>query len=352
MKQPHQLTGLRNAGVLAALGAAFLFGISTPAAKYLLAQVDPWLLAGLFYCGSGLGLVILRSVSSRQRVRLAAAERVWFGAAIVVGGVLAPVLLMSGLALMRAADASLLLNAETLFTALLAWLVFRENFDRRIALGMLAMVAGMSLLSWSASMQARLLPSLLVLGASLAWAIDNNLTRKVSLLDATWLACVKGLVAGGVNLSIAMLRGVAWPGVMATSGALLIGALAYGFSLVLFVMALRHLGTARTSAYFSIAPFAGALAAIVWLHEPVTLRFLLAAALMAVGVWLHLTERHEHEHRHEALEHEHEHTHDEHHQHDHPQAVEPGARHRHWHRHLPLTHQHHHFPDSHHRHGH
>ena len=339
--------------MVASLTAAALFGLGTPLAKYLLASIDPWLLAGLLYAGSGIALTILRAFRPRARARLASAELGYLAGAIAAGGVAGPVLLMFGLSAMPAAGASLLLNAEGVFTALLAWFVFRENVDRRIALGMLAIAAGAILLSWSSGTSVQSLwPSLLVLGACLAWAIDNNLTRKVSLLEATWLASVKGIVAGSTNLVIALFVGAAWPSMRDTFAALVIGAFAYGFSLVLFVVGLRHLGAARTTAYFSTAPFVGALVAILWLQEPVTLRLVVAAGLMALGLWLHLTERHEHAHVHPEMEHEHEHAHDEHHQHAHGAPVPPDTRHTHRHRHVILRHSHAHFPDAHHRHEH
>jgi drug/metabolite transporter (DMT)-like permease len=342
-----------NLGISAAFVAALLFGIGTPLAKRLLGSVDPWLMAGLLYAGSGITLTTLRVIRTAPRIRPSRSELGYLAGAIGFGGVAAPVMLMWGLSLIPASSASLLLNAEGVFTAIIAWVVFRENVDRRIALGMLTIAAGAMLLSWSPGSRVQFSwPALLVLGACLAWGIDNNLTRKVSLLDATWIAAAKGVVAGVVNLSIAAVAGAAWPRLAAVVGALSVGAVAYGASLVLFVVALRHLGAARTTAYFSAAPFAGAVVAIVWLHEPFGVRLLIAAALMGLGVWLHLTERHEHEHRHEALEHEHEHEHDEHHQHAHSEDVLPGARHTHRHRHEPLTHSHPHYPDSHHRHGH
>ena len=345
--------GLRRPGVPAALGAALLFGASTPFAKMLLASVNPWLLAALLYLGSGLGLALYRWIRRRPKVRLAAGEWPWLAGAICAGGIVGPVLLMFGLTSMPASGASLLLNAEGVFTALLAWFAFKENFDRRIALGMLAIVAGAGVLSWPA--EARFTaswPALAVLGACLAWAIDNNLTRKVSLSDASWIASIKGLVAGTVNLLLAFWIGSRLPTVPAAMSGLLIGLLAYGVSLSLFVVALRNLGTARTGAYFSVAPFLGALLAIPLLREPINERLLVAGALMIVGVWLHLTERHSHEHVHEAMEHDHEHVHDEHHQHEHDEPVAPGVRHGHLHRHEPLTHVHAHFPDAHHRHEH
>ena len=344
-------------GVGAALGAAVLFGAGTPLAKRLLDGVDPWLLAGLLYLGSGLGLSLLRALRpARPRARLSPGEWPWLAGAVLAGGVIGPVLLMAGLVGLPASGAALLLNAEGVFTAVIAWVVFRENVDRRVFIGMLAIVAGAVVLSWpgEAKLGDNLLPALAVLGACLAWGIDNNLTRKVSLADAAWLASVKGLAAGGTNLVIALALGAAWPSGPVLGGALGVGFLAYGLSLMLFVIALRHLGTARTGAYFSVAPFVGAVVAIAWLGEAVTPSLMVAGALMAAGVWLHLSERHEHAHDHEALLHEHAHQHDEHHRHPHPPGLnpEPGQAHTHPHRHAPMRHHHAHFPDAHHRHGH
>lgn len=347
------MNALSHHGVLAALGAAALFGAGTPVAKLLLAHASPWLLAGLLYLGSGTGLWLWRLLSRAPAVRLHRSELGWLAGAVVSGGMLGPLLLMTGLAGMAAADASLLLNAEGVFTALLAWFVFKENFDRRIALGMIAIVAGAAILSWPGKAGVGALwPSLAVLGACLAWAVDNNLTRKVSVADASFIAMVKGLVAGATNLALAVATGAAWPPATVVAGAALLGLLSYGTSLVLFVIALRHLGTARTGAYFSVAPFFGAVLAIGLLREPLTLQLVLAGILMAVGVWLHLTERHSHRHVHEALEHSHAHDHDAHHQHVHADGSPATSRHTHWHRHEPLAHSHAHFPDIHHQHPH
>lgn len=346
------ITGLRQAGVPAALGAALLFGAGTPLAKLLLHDVGPWLLAGLLYLGSGLGLLLYRRLRRAPRVRLAQDEAPWLAGAILAGGVLAPVLLMIGLAGMPAADASLLLNAEGVFTALLAWFAFRENVDGRIALGMAAIVAGALVLSWPG--EARFVgwwPTLTILGACLAWAVDNNLTRKLAHADATWIAAVKGLTAGTMNLALAFWLGASLPSAPNLAAAMAVGFLAYGVSLALFVVGLRHLGTARTGAYFSVAPFFGAAVAIA-LGEAVTLPLVIAGALMAVGVWLHLTERHEHAHEHAGMIHAHTHVHDEHHRHDHDFAWDGAEPHEHPHTHAPLHHEHAHFPDSHHRHRH
>jgi drug/metabolite transporter (DMT)-like permease len=344
--------GLNRPGVPAALGAALLFGTGTPLAKWLLEAISPWLLAGLLYLGSGIGLTLYRQVTNAPAIRLARTEVIWFAGAIVFGGIVGPVLLMFGLSGMPASGASLLLNAEGVFTALLAWFAFKENFDRRIALGMAAIVAGATILSWPGEARfTGLWPMLAVLGACFAWGIDNNLTRRISLTDATWIASAKGLVSGIVNLALAFTLGATLPSLPNVAGALLVGLLAYGVSLTLFVISLRHLGTARTGAYFSAAPFFGALLAVL-LGEPLTLPLLAAGALMALGTWLHLTEHHGHAHSHQAVTHDHEHAHDEHHLHAHELPTTPDTKHRHPHQHQPLRHTHLHFPDTHHRHDH
>ncbi|HEV7138042.1 MAG TPA: DMT family transporter [Steroidobacteraceae bacterium] len=342
---------LGRPGIVAALGAALLFGAGTPLAKALLVDVNPWLMAGLLYLGSGLGLTAYRLIRRAPRAQLEPAELPWLVGAIAAGGLAAPVLLMYGLTRMPASGASLLLNAEGVFTALIAWFAFRENFDRRIALGMAAIVAGAGVMSWPGELRfGATWPALAVLGACLGWAVDNNLTRRVSLSDATWIAAVKGLCAGVANLLLALVINSSMPAPGGVVAALLIGCLSYGVSLAFFVVALRHLGAARTGAYFSVAPFFGAAVAVTFFHEPVTARLLIAGVLMALGVWLHVTERHSHLHTHQPIEHEHEHEHDAHHQHAHERWVPAGARHTHRHRHEPLTHNHPHFPDAHHRH--
>lgn len=338
-----------NPGIVAALVAALLFGASAPIAKWFLHDVSPWMLAGLFYLGSGIGLSVYRLITHARPVSLLPGEVGWLAGAVVAGGVVGPVLLMFGLSGMPASGAALMLNAEGVLTALLAWVVFKENFDRRIALGMLAIASGAVVLSWPGEARfAGALPALAILGACLCWAIDNNLTRKVALADATWIAAVKGTAAGSVNLVLAWGLGAELPGWWTVQSAMVVGLLAYGVSLVLFVVGMRHLGAARTGAYFSIAPFFGAILAVLS-GEPVTTPLLVAGSLMALGIWLHLTERHEHEHAHEAMEHSHEHVHDEHHQHAHQFPVAPGTKHTHLHRHEPMVHVHAHFPDAHHQ---
>lgn len=345
-----------NLSVLYALVAAALFGASTPLAKLLGVNTPPILLAGLLYLGSGVGLTLVRPVRDRgwQRPGLPAGEWPWLLGAIFFGGVLAPVALMFGLTRTAGATASLMLNLESVLTAVLAWVVFKENADRRIVIGMIAIVLGGIVLSWpqETAMDHDWTGPLAVAFACLCWAIDNNLTRKVSASDALFIAGSKGLAAGVVNGGLALAIGSQLPALGTLGSILLVGFLGYGVSLVLFVLALRGLGSARTGAYFSTAPFLGAAVAILMLGESVSMTFLLAATLMALGVWIHLMENHVHEHQHEALDHSHRHTHDEHHQHEHDFEWDGTEPHSHPHVHVPLRHSHAHFPDVHHRHRH
>lgn len=346
-----------RSSILAALAAAVLFGASTPFAKRLLGDIHPILLAGLLYLGSGVGLGAARLLRDRGFAAsgLRAQDWPWLLGAIASGGVLGPLLLMVGLTHTSAADASLLLNLEAVLTALLAWVVFRENADRRIVLGMLAIVAGSLLLAWpqrGGAGPSGALGGFAVAGACLCWAVDNNLTRKVSAADAVFIAGSKGMVAGISNCALALAMGATLPGWPRSAEAMGVGLAGYGISLVLFVLALRGLGAARTGAYFSTAPFIGAAIAIAGFHEPTSTAFWLAAALMGFGVWLHLSERHEHLHTHAPLQHAHRHVHDEHHRHDHDFAWDGVEPHTHPHTHAPITHCHAHFPDVHHRHEH
>lgn len=345
-----------RAAIIAALAAALLFGASTPFAKVLVSQVSPLMLAGFLYLGSGIGLWAIRLVRDRgfTAPALLRRERFWFAGAVVSGGAIGPVLLLYGLTKASASDASLLLNLESVFTALLAWIVFREHADRRIVFGMALIVCGGAVLAWprDAMTGGSLLGELAIAGACLCWALDNNLTRKVSGADAMFIASTKGLAAGATNCILALTFGAVFPAPTTLAAAMIIGLFGYGFSLVLFVVALRGLGAARTGAYFSTAPFLGAAIALALFREPATNGFWVAALLMAGGVWLHLTERHDHEHSHEAMTHTHAHVHDAHHVHEHEGSWDGVEPHTHEHSHEPLTHRHPHYPDLHHQHGH
>lgn len=355
---PNTLTlSPRYKGPAYALASAVLFGISTPFAKLIGQGVDPWLLAGLLYLGSGIGLGLWRQASRLGGVRnneaaLKRSDWPWAAAIVFFGGVAAPLLLMLGLQKTAASTASLLLNLEALATMTIAWIVYRESVDRRLLTGALAILTGAVVLSWNFTALAWSGGALFIAAACVCWGIDNNLTRKLSGADAVQIAMLKGLVAGTTNTVLGLIAGAAIPALGTIAAAGLTGLFGYGVSLVLFVLALRELGAARTGAYFSTAPFIGAVIAVALMGEPVTLTLLAAGALMALGVWLHLSEHHEHEHEHELLTHEHAHVHDAHHQHAHTATDPQGEPHTHRHTHPPLRHKHAHYPDLHHRHGH
>jgi drug/metabolite transporter (DMT)-like permease len=347
---------MTRSGILLALMSAILFGASTPFAKLLLGSVDPWTMAGLLYLGAGVGLAAVHL--SRGVLRLPAIEAPlrrsdmpWLALVIASGGIAGPLLLMFGLMRTDAAGASLLLNLEGLATMGIAWVVFHENVDRRLLLGAFCIIGGAALLSWQGQSSFHW-GAILIVGACICWGVDNNLTRKLSSADPVQIAMLKGLLAGTVNLLLTLANGAELPPVGILLAVCAVGFLGYGVSLALFVLGLRHLGAARTSAYFSLAPFVGAILAVAMLGEPLSVELLLAGGLMGLGLWLHLAERHDHEHVHEPTEHEHRHAHDAHHQHEHGPNDPPGTPHTHWHRHSPLAHRHPHYPDLHHRHGH
>jgi drug/metabolite transporter (DMT)-like permease len=260
--------------------------------------------------------------------------------------------MLIGLGRLSALASSLLLNLEAPFTALLAVWIFREHLGAR-ALGSLGLVvSGAALLAWRpGALEPDVLGVLAIAGACLCWALDNNLTQRLSARDPVALARIKTLGAGGCSLLLALATGQRFssdPAVLL--GALVLGAFAYGLSIVLATHALRLLGAAREAALFATGPFVGALLSIPLLGDRPRLTDAASGLLMAAGVALLLTERHVHVHTHEALEHDHAHVHDEHHQHEHEgPVVEPHA---HLHRHEPVTHEHPHLPDAHHRHGH
>lgn len=340
---------------LFALLAAALFGISAPLAKSLGAGMSSVMLAGLLYLGSGLALATLRLVrrggvqGAESPMRRQALP--WLLGAVVFGGALGPVLLIWGLHYTTGAFASLLLGLEGILTAVVAALAFRESVDRRVWVAGTLILAASAALALPGGGTTSWIGVLAIAGACLCWALDNNLTRPISSADPLQIAATKGLLAGGFNLALALFLGQSLPAWPQLAAALCLGALSYGVSLVLFILALRHLGSARAGAHFGTAPFFGAGFAVL-LGEPVTAWLILAVALTALATWLVLTERHQHAHTHEPMAHEHFHQHDDHHRHDHDFPWDPAKGHAHPHRHTPLTHSHAHLPDLHHRHGH
>jgi drug/metabolite transporter (DMT)-like permease len=345
-----------------ALFAAALFGASTPLAKLLIGEMDSWILAGVLYFGAGIGLLGVLGIQIIRKKSFPVfpnkQDLIWLMGATFFGGILGPVLLMTGLRTTPAATSSLLLNTEGVLTSCIAWLIFKEHFDRRIVMGMIAIVLGGIILSWSPSGDFSVTSgSFLVMAACLCWAIDNNLTRNVSANDAVLITTLKSLVAGSTNLVLALSIGRSLPSLGNIAWGALLGFLGYGLSIVCFVLSLRAIGTSRTGAYFSAAPFVGAVLSLILFKNEVSIQLIGAGVFMAWGVWLHLTEVHTHEHEHEPLYHSHEHVHDEHHQHEHtaseqPASEQPGKKHTHSHQHEKMRHQHTHFPDIHHRHSH
>ncbi|MDD5305411.1 MAG: DMT family transporter [Elusimicrobia bacterium] len=278
-----------------ALLAPLLFGLGTAAAKGLLADLSPVLLAGLLYLGSGLGLGLvwlLRGRGGRTEGALGRADLPWLAGAILCGGVAGPVLMMSGLARTSSSAASLLLNLEMSFTAIIAWTLFGERATARLGGGLALALAGAAVLSWPEPggwAQTRWQGSLLIAAACLAWGLDNNLSQRISGKDPVSIAAIKGLAAGIVNCAFAFAGGALVPGPLLLGKAGLLGFLSYGVSLVCFILSLRRIGSARTGLFFGLAPFFGAAAGILFLREPVTPQLLLGAAFMAAGAGLALS---------------------------------------------------------------
>lgn len=347
--------GMAKTGINAALISAVLFGMSPVACKLVVGHMPPALLAGLLYLGSGLGLAgvvlrldvavgpVLRDLSGRQWLNLAGA--------IISGGVAAPLFLAYGILHGTGSEVSLLLNFETVATTVIAWALFHEHVGKRVWAGKVMVVAASALIVVHGGAELRWsLPGLAVLAACLLWGVDNNLTRELESLPASLLACMKGLAAGLFNLALAFLLFDLQVDGKQVAGALVIGALSYGASLVLFIHALRQIGSARTSTWFASGPFIGTILSIVILQERPPGNYWLSALLMLSGMFFLYGERHRHLHEHEPLEHSHPHDHDDHHRHPHDHDGE--GVHEHTHVHAPLVHSHVHWPDIHHRHRH
>ncbi len=336
--------------------AAVLFGLSTPFSKLLLGNTSSTLMAGLLYLGSGVGLSfwywITKERSRAQEASLSSRDVPWLAGAIVFGGISAPILLLYGLSQTTAYSASLLLNLEGVLTAVIAWLFFKEHWNKRVLIGMACITGGGVLLSAGPVTGTAFLGNLTVVAACLCWAIDNNMTRNISAANPIQIAALKGMVAGACNVILGLTLGATMPPVSGVAEIVTLGLCTYGISLVFYILSLRIIGTARTGAYFSTAPFVGATVSWLLLNEPLMANAALAAILMSLGVWLHLTENHEHDHHHHEVTHEHSHVHDDHHEHGHEIDDPPGEPHSHEHTHLAVTHKHPHYPDLHHRHTH
>lgn len=342
----------RTQGTATGLAAALLFGFSTPVAKLLLPGSGPFMMAGLLYLGSGLGLFAFQLFQPRRReAPLRRADVVPLVGVVLAGGLIAPVLLMVGLGRLPGSSASLLLNLEAPFTMALAVIAFGESLERAEVVGAAAVVLGAAALTVRGRLgDVGAVGALCVAGACFAWAIDNNLSQRLSLPDPVAVTQRKSLAAGIANVAISYALGERVVSGRQLVGALATGAVGYGVSIVLHLLAMRRLGAARQAALFATAPFAGALASVPLLGERLSPRDILAAIVMGVGVLVMVRTHHSHAHVHERLEHEHAHEHDEHHQHLH--EVEERGPHSHRHEHAALVHDHPHLPDAHHRHRH
>ncbi|OFZ19159.1 MAG: hypothetical protein A2X94_10310 [Bdellovibrionales bacterium GWB1_55_8] len=342
----------------AAFIAAFFFGCIAPGTKLLVHNLPPQSTAGILYFFAGIGMLAILLAKKELLPSLAhikPKDGKWLFAATLFGGILGPAFLTYGLLSIRGSTASLLLNLESVLTSLIAWFVFKEHFEKKIVWGMLFIISGCVILSWSAQAsggQDSLTGVSLIALACLSWGIDNNVTRNIAHLNPVLTASIKGVIAGSSNLALGFLIGERFGLNIQILQAGLLGFLGIGVSLVAFIISLGTIGTARTGAVFSTAPFVGAILSVLVLGEAVSIPFILALVLMGFGVMCHLSEEHLHEHSHPALEHSHEHAHDEHHQHAHDADDPPGTTHNHKHRHVAETHQHRHFPDIHHLHEH
>jgi drug/metabolite transporter (DMT)-like permease len=344
--------------IIQALIAALLFGASAPLAKLLLGEIEPVPLAAFLYLGSGIGLLVIKIIQNfRQRpveseARIKRADIGWLVGAILAGGVAAPIVLLFSLQTTPAATASLLLNFEGVATTLIAALIFKEFISRHAWWAIFLITLSSIFLSlnlhasWGLSLGA-----VGIIAACILWGVDNNFTRNISAKDPIMIVTIKGLAAGSFSLGLAIILGNKLPvwGVML--GALILGFLCYGLSIVLFIRAMRGLGAARTSALFSTAPLAGMLLSFLLFQESLTWMFLIAIPLMIIGTVLLVNEKHEHYHIHEMTLHEHSHVHnDGHHLHNHENEF--NGSHSHIHEHDEVVHEHDHLPDIHHRHKH
>jgi drug/metabolite transporter (DMT)-like permease len=346
--------GKVRAGYGVGLCAALLFGASAPISKALLEDIGPQLLAGLLYLGAFLAVApFLRGAGARREARLRRSDAPTLVVIIVTGGIAAPVLLMLGLERLSGVAGSLLLNLEGPLTLIVGIVVLHEYLGRRAGTGSLLVFAGSAVIGIQGGGGSLDLPgTLLVVAACLGWAIDNNLTQRLSIRDPFQIVAVKTGVAALVNVSLALARGETIPSWPLLAVALTVGGLAYGISILLDAYALRVLGAAREAAVFATAPFAGALLAVPVLAESWTIADAAAAVTMLGGIVLLVWDRHEHRHVHTALTHDHRHVHDEHHRHEHAVGTDPNEPHSHPHEHEPLVHTHPHVSDVHHRHPH
>lgn len=348
--------------IIQAILASVLFGASAPLSKMLLGQIDPVPLASFLYLGSGLGLImfqlftLIRKKQGINEASLKKNDAPWLAGAIIAGSIVAPILLMVSLKITPASTASLLLNFEGVSTTFIALLFFKENIGRQVWGAIICITSASILLSWDFSSQwGASIGSLGIICACICWGIDNNFTRNISAKNPFTIVTVKGLVAGLFSLILALIINSSIPNLKVIILAMLLGFICYGLSIVLFVFALRELGSARTSSLFGTAPFVGAILSFIILGDNPNIMFYASLPLMIMGAVLLLKENHTHLHTHQYIQHEHKHNHiDEHHFHIHAseQVIPQNGYHSHIHVHESTEHSHPHSPDIHHRHEH
>ncbi|HBP66418.1 MAG TPA: EamA family transporter [Desulfosporosinus sp.] len=346
--------------MLKAILAAALFGASAPISKLLLGEISPTLMASFLYLGSGIGLYLQRYFRSSDKrfndeARLTKNDWPWLIAAVSVGGIAAPIVLMFSLKNTPASTASLLLNFEGVATTVIAVLAFKEAVGKRIWMAVLLITTASILLSWDSSGQWGFsFGAIGVLSACILWGIDNNFTRNISSKDPLSIVIIKGLSAGTFSLILSVILGFPLPSFKSILLAMVLGYFSYGLSIVLFIRAMRELGSARTSALFGTAPFVGVVLSLLLFRENQGILFLFSLPIMIIGAVFLLKEDHEHLHKHETTEHEHRHNHnDSHHTHGHSDnGIPKNGYHSHVHEHEYIIHDHQHTPDIYHRHAH
>jgi drug/metabolite transporter (DMT)-like permease len=336
-----------------ALFSAFLFGAATPASKLLLEGITPFQLAGLLYLGAGLAAApaALRHGGFALPGRSDRSNQIRLGGAVLFGGILGPVLLLFGLQLAEATSVSLWLNLEMAATAVLGVLIFKDHLGPKGWVGVAFAFVASLVIAWD-SKSAGLLPGFLVLLACVCWGLDNHFTALIDGITPSQSTLWKGLIAGTVNLVIGTAMAPVTAGFTIIMAALVVGALSYGASIVLYIRSAQSMGATRAQVLFASAPFFGVLLSVFAIGESLTILHAIAVPLFLVGVAFLLVEDHGHDHQHQALTHEHYHRHDDgHHLHEHPD-LGPAVRHTHEHQHEVLRHSHQHWPDIHHRHRH
>ena len=339
-----------------AILAALLYGISTPVSKLLLLKLPATMMAACLYLGAGLGMLCLAMIQKLYKKGNREARLSGRDAPYVVGMILldiaAPIFLMLGLTMTTAANGSLLNNFEIVATSVIALFLFRESIGRRmwIAIGFITLSSILLSITEKGSLSFSL-GSFFVLLACVCWGFENNCTRMLSLKDPLQIVIWKGFGSGTGALIIAFFVHEVVAEWLYIGIALVLGFVAYGLSIFVYILAQRKLGAARTSAFYAFAPFIGVIVSWIVLKEPITLIFVIALIMMLVGAYFAVTEQHQHLHLHLMEQHTHKHNHkDGHHNHVHEEVVE--GEHTHEHIHEQMEHSPGHLPDLHHRHIH